>query len=72
MVLFLKEGFVWLCWTSSMILFFLFFYYFHFIKHANTILNQFKVQNSLPIGSGSFGNVSADPYLYNFFNVISN
>ena len=33
----------------------------HFIKHAKTILNQFKVQNALPIGSGRLGNASADP-----------
>ena len=37
------------------------FILFHFIEHANTILNQFKVQNALPIGSGRFRNASADP-----------
>ena len=38
-----------------------FFILIHFIEHANTILNQFKVQNALPIGSGRFRNASADP-----------
>ena len=38
-----------------------FIYLFHSIEHAKTILNQFKVQNALPIGSGRFGNASADP-----------
>ena len=33
--------------------FYLFYFIlFHSIKHANTILNQFKIQNALPIGSG--------------------
>ena len=34
---------------------FILFYLFHLIEHTKTILNNFEVQNALPIGSADSG-----------------